>query len=89
LISSNFFLTVFEIEKVLQLIRDIFHRLGPAGSFLTQLATWDCQELEKKLAQRVQTSQRAVHKVLQAFDHMLQRQERLSAAIKDLTSSSS
>ena len=34
-------------------------------SFLTQLATWHKQELDEKLASRVQVSQRAVAKIIQ------------------------
>jgi len=36
-------------------------------SFLTQLATWHKQELDDKLASRVQVSQRAVAKIIQVF----------------------
>jgi len=50
-------------------------------SFLTQLATWHKQELDEKLASRVQVSQRAVGKIIQVFDHVIQRNERLSKAI--------
>jgi CHASE3 domain sensor protein len=34
-------------------------------SFLTQLSTWQKQELDEKLASRVQVSQRAVAKIIQ------------------------
>ena len=34
-------------------------------SFLTQLATWHKEELDEKLASRVQVSQRAVAKIIQ------------------------
>lgn len=51
-------------------------------SFLNQLATWHKQELDEKLASRVQVSQRAVGKIIQVFDHMIQRNERLSKAIR-------
>lgn len=37
-------------------------------SFLMQLSTWDKEELDDKLANRVQVSKRAVAKVIQAFD---------------------
>merc|ERR1712110_558071 len=50
-------------------------------SFLNQLATWHKQELDEKLASRVQVSQRAVGKIIQVFDHVIQRNERLSKAI--------
>ena len=36
-------------------------------SFLTQLATWHKQELDEKLASRVQVSQRAVGKIIQVI----------------------
>merc|ERR1711878_250820 len=51
-------------------------------SFLTQLASWHKQELDEKLASRVQVSQRAVGKIIQVFDHVIQRNERLSKAIR-------
>ncbi|CAG5126913.1 unnamed protein product, partial [Candidula unifasciata] len=52
-------------------------------SFLTLLSTWDKQELEEKLGQRVEFSKRAIGKLLQAFDRMLQRNEKLHHAIED------
>merc|ERR1712045_984688 len=51
-------------------------------SFLNQLATWHKQELDEKLASRVQVSQRAVGKIIQVFDHTIQRNERLSKGIR-------
>lgn len=51
-------------------------------SFLLQLSTWDKQELEEKLAQRVQVSQRAVAKIIQAFDRLVQRNEKVTKALK-------
>jgi E3 ubiquitin-protein ligase BRE1 len=51
-------------------------------SFLTQLSTWQKQELDEKLASRVQVSQRAVAKIIQVFDHLNQRHERLSKLIR-------
>lgn len=56
-------------------------------SFLTQLSTWDKQELEEKLARRVQVSKRAVAKVLQAFDRLVQRSEKVTCALKGSTTS--
>lgn len=61
-------------------------------SFLTQLATWDKEEMNEKLQQRVGFSKRAIGKLLQAFDGMLQRYENLAnllndKAIKDKTES--
>merc|ERR1711936_1221079 len=50
-------------------------------SFLTQLATWHKEELDEKLASRVQVSQRAVAKIIQVFDHMIQRNDKLFRAI--------
>ncbi|KAI8783291.1 E3 ubiquitin-protein ligase Bre1 [Biomphalaria glabrata] len=50
-------------------------------SFLTLLSTWDKQELEEKLGQRVEFSKRAIGKLLQAFDRLLQRNEKLHHAI--------
>merc|ERR1712083_690853 len=54
----------------------------PQPLFLTQLATWHKQELDEKLASRVQVSQRAVGKIIQVFDHVIQRNERLSKAFR-------
>ena len=42
-------------------------------SFLTQLATWHKQELDEKLASRVQVSQRAVAKIIQVIYRRLSR----------------
>jgi len=52
-------------------------------SFLTLLSTWDKQELEEKLGQRVEFSKRAIGKLLQAFDRLLQRNEKLHHAMDD------
>jgi len=51
-------------------------------SFLAQLATWHKEELDEKLSSRVQVSQRAVGKIIQVFDHLLQRNEKVSKAIR-------
>ncbi|XP_063620484.1 E3 ubiquitin-protein ligase Bre1 [Cydia splendana] len=51
-------------------------------SFLMQLSTWDKEELDAQLANRVQVSKRAVAKVLQAFDRLQQRNEKIWRAIK-------
>jgi len=51
-------------------------------SFIVQLATWHKEELDEKLASRVQVSQRAVGKIIQVFDHLLQRNEKVSKAIR-------
>ncbi|KAF8767715.1 E3 ubiquitin-protein ligase Bre1 like protein [Argiope bruennichi] len=51
-------------------------------SFLAMLGQWDRDELEEKLAQRVQVSTRAVAKVLQAFDRIVQRNQKIMLAVK-------
>ncbi|KAM3963140.1 LOW QUALITY PROTEIN: E3 ubiquitin-protein ligase Bre1 [Aphomia sociella] len=51
-------------------------------SFLMQLSTWDKEELDAQLANRVQVSKRAVAKVLQAFDRLQQRNDKIWKAIK-------
>ncbi|XP_063973594.1 E3 ubiquitin-protein ligase Bre1 isoform X1 [Diachasmimorpha longicaudata] len=51
-------------------------------SFLMQLSTWDKEELDDKLAHRVQVSKRAVSKVVQAFDRLSQRNEKITLALK-------
>lgn len=51
-------------------------------SFLTQLSTWDKEELDDKLANRVQVSKRAVAKVVQVIDRIMQRNEKLAMALK-------
>lgn len=51
-------------------------------SFLMQLSTWDKDELNDKLANRVQVSRRAVAKVIQAFDRLMQRNEKITLSLK-------
>uniref|UniRef100_A0AAG5D7E4 E3 ubiquitin protein ligase n=1 Tax=Anopheles atroparvus TaxID=41427 RepID=A0AAG5D7E4_ANOAO len=51
-------------------------------SFLMQLSTWDKEELDDKLANRVQVSKRAVAKIVQVFDRLMQRNEKLMLAMK-------
>jgi len=51
-------------------------------SFLTALSTWHKEELDEKLANKVQVSQRAVEKIIQVFDHLLQRNEKISKALR-------
>lgn len=51
-------------------------------SFLTQLSTWDKEELDDKLANRVQVSKRAVAKVVQVIDRLVQRNEKFSIALR-------
>ncbi|CAE1155250.1 BRE1 [Acanthosepion pharaonis] len=52
-------------------------------AFLTLLSTWDKQEIEQKLGQRVEFSKRAIGKLLQAFDRLLQRNDRLQQVLRD------
>lgn len=47
-----------------------------------QLSSWDKEELDEKLANRVQVSKRAVSKVVQAFDRLSQRNEKITLALK-------
>lgn len=47
-----------------------------------QLSSWDKEELDDKLAHRVQVSKRAVSKVVQAFDRLSQRNEKITMALK-------
>lgn len=51
-------------------------------SFLTQLSTWDKEELDDKLANRVQVSKRAVAKIVQVIDRLMQRNEKITKALK-------
>ncbi|XP_026481796.1 E3 ubiquitin-protein ligase Bre1 isoform X2 [Ctenocephalides felis] len=52
-------------------------------SFLMQLSTWDKEELDDKLANRVQVSKRAVAKIVQVFDRLMQRNEKITLALKE------
>ncbi|XP_052802588.1 E3 ubiquitin-protein ligase BRE1B-like isoform X2 [Mya arenaria] len=52
-------------------------------SFLALLSTWDRQELEQRLGQRVEFSKRAIGKLLQAFDRLLQRNEKLHTSLRE------
>lgn len=52
-------------------------------SFLMQLSTWDKKELDEKLASRVQVSLRAVGKIIQAFDRMLQRYNKIAVSLEE------
>lgn len=49
---------------------------------MTQLSTWDKEELDDKLANRVQVSKRAVAKVVQVIDRLMQRNEKFSMALR-------
>lgn len=46
-------------------------------SFLAQLSTWDKKELDENLANRVQISKRAVGKIIQVFDRLMQRNDKV------------
>lgn len=52
-------------------------------SFLALLSQWDKPEIEEKLRQRVEFSKRAIGKLLQAYDRLLQRNERLTSAVRE------
>ncbi|ESO00725.1 hypothetical protein HELRODRAFT_192589 [Helobdella robusta] len=52
-------------------------------SFLTLLSQWDRQEIEDKLSQRVEFSERAIGKLLQAYDRLLQRKEKIWQIVKN------
>ena len=52
-------------------------------SFLAQLSTWDKEEMNEKLQQRVNFSKRAIGKLLQAFDGMQQRYESLISLVDE------
>ena len=52
-------------------------------AFLTLLSQWDKSEIEDKLRQRVEFSERAIGKLLQAYDRLMQRNEKLWEAIKE------
>lgn len=51
-------------------------------SFLAQLSTWDKEELDDKLAHRVQVSKRAVGKIVQVIDRLMQRNEKIANSLK-------
>lgn len=51
-------------------------------SFLAQLSTWDKEELDDKLAHRVQVSKRAVGKIVQVIDRLMQRNEKIAISLK-------
>lgn len=51
-------------------------------SFLMQLSTWDKEELDEKLANRVQVSKRAVGKIIQVFDRLMQRNQKITHLLK-------
>lgn len=51
-------------------------------SFLAQLSTWDKAELDENLANRVQISKRAVGKIIQVFDRLMQRNDKILQFMK-------
>lgn len=51
-------------------------------SFLAQLSTWDKKELDENLANRVQISKRAVGKIIQVFDRLMQRNDKILQFVK-------
>jgi E3 ubiquitin-protein ligase BRE1 len=50
-------------------------------AFLTQLSSWDPEEMSEQLQQRVDASTRAIMKVVQAFDRIVQRNSKISSAL--------
>lgn len=56
-------------------------------SFLAQLSTWDKKELDENLANRVQISKRAVGKIIQVFDRLMQRNDKILQFVKEEDSS--
>lgn len=55
-----------------------------ATSFLMQLSTWDKKELDEKLANRVQVSKRAVAKIIQVYDRLLLKYEKMMNFLETL-----
>lgn len=51
-------------------------------SFLVQLSTWDKKELDENLANRVQISKRAVGKIIQVFDRLMQRNDKILQSLR-------
>lgn len=52
-------------------------------SFLAQLSTWDKKELDENLANRVQISKRAVGKIIQVFDRLMQRNDKILQVVNE------
>lgn len=50
---------------------------------MAQLSTWDKNELDENLANRVQISKRAVGKIIQVFDRLMQRNDKILQAVKE------
>lgn len=52
-----------------------------------QLSTWDKEELDEKLANRVQVSKRAVAKIIQVYDRLLLKYEKVLNFLESLSES--
>ncbi|VDK50127.1 unnamed protein product [Anisakis simplex] len=50
-------------------------------NFLAKLSHWENDEIEDKLKQRVEFSRRAIAKMVQVFDHITQRNEKIATLI--------
>ena len=50
-------------------------------SLLNSLSSWDSEEMSEQLQQRVDASTRAIMKVVQAFDRIVQRNSKVTAAL--------
>uniref|UniRef100_A0A0N5AMT2 E3 ubiquitin protein ligase n=1 Tax=Syphacia muris TaxID=451379 RepID=A0A0N5AMT2_9BILA len=55
-------------------------------SFLANLSHWESDEMEEKLQQRVDFSRRALGKLVQVFDRLMQRNEKIAKVISKCTS---
>lgn len=53
---------------------------------ISSLANLDTEEMSEQLQQRVDSSTRAIEKVVQAFDRIVQRNVRISAALNGTSS---
>lgn len=49
---------------------------------MIQLSQWDKEELDRELAQRVEFSKRDISKLVQAFDRLLQRNEKITKLLQ-------
>jgi len=56
---------------------------GALTSFLLLLSQWEQVEIEERLHQRVEFSKRAIGKLLQAYDRLLQRNQKLRTVMRD------
>lgn len=55
-------------------------------SFLANISHWENEEIEEKLQQRVDFSRRALAKLVQVFDHLMQRNEKIAKTISACSS---